>query len=722
MGLKIIQDSLLHMLILHSIHRRLQRFRCSIRGLSTRDILPLMVVVPIILYAYLFQIVVTNKSLDHQANNRLQDLKFLSCRISAVAKSMSSVCRDYAHWDDTYQIISSPDSDNEWFEANFEQGIGANFGYEVVILQDSSGRELWSSANSISVHKALRKYSLLKRSLSGHESSGIMQIGSNSYVYAAMPVLMSDHSGSPRGMLFTASRIDSATLGEMYEGVDNKLAFVQANGDVVAMENLGQVANMPPTLDNILRRHIAPSRPTAEPSQDGNLSFGYLPITDSLGNEVGTMVDIASRVSLAEHLRAVKHMSAILTLLCAVFGGLGTCYIRNRNLVVRAHRDELTGLYNHRYLQEYLRNELQRAERYTRPVSVLMVDIDHFKVINDTYGHSVGDQALKAVADILAETVRDMDIVARYGGEEFVVVLPEAELSEAIACAQRLRRAVQARKIHARSVDAGVASTIDLQLTISIGVAAFPEDGQGAADLINAADTALSGAKRTRNTVFAYKEILDDQSSNPDHLASLGGFLRDSSMSSVRPLVASIDTRDPGSAHHSEKTAEYAVAIGLELGFTTQELSLICKAALLHDVGKIGIPDYILTKHGKLTSEEMEIVRQHPSIGADILSKSPLLAPVSEIVRHHHERFDGSGYPDKLSGEQTSLMSRVLAVADTLDAMTSQRAYHKPVPMNEAAVELQRQAGKQFDPVVVDVAVKIINRITKHVESGRQAA
>lgn len=681
-----------------------------------------MVVVPIILYAYLFQMMVTSKSLEHQAQNRLQDMKFLSCRINSLLKSVSSVCRDYAHWDDTYDIMWKADPDKEWFTDNLDQGIAANFGYEVVVLRNADGRDVWSSGYNNSVRRALNEYGLFKSCIHDCERSGILVIGKSAYIYAAIPIHRSDHSGSPRGMLFAASRLDSVTLDELYEGIDNKLSYVQVNGHTIAAENLGNTCNMPATLTRLLKHQDIPLDVMSEPSRDGLRSFGFLPIVDSMGKSVGCMVDVTSRVSLVEHLNAVRHMSLALTVLCALFGTFGTLYVRNRNLAVRSQRDELTGLHNHRFLQEHLRNELQRAERYTRPLSVLMVDIDHFKVVNDTYGHSVGDQALRAVANVLMETVRDMDIVARYGGEEFVVVLPEAELSEAIACAQRLRRAVQGRTVNTRCVNGGVASTVTLQLTISIGVATHPDDGQNAADLINAADTALSGAKRTRNSVFAYQEIIDDQTSGSDHLASLGGFLRDSSMSSVRPLVASIDTRDPGSAHHSEKTAEYAVAIGLELGFTTQELSMVCKAALLHDVGKIGIPDYILTKHGRLTPEELDIIRQHPRIGSDILSKSPLLAPVADIVLHHHERYDGNGYPGGISGADIPLISRVLSVADTLDAMTSQRSYHKPVPMEDAAAELQRQSGMQFDPVVVEAAIKIIGRICMHQKTEREAA
>jgi putative nucleotidyltransferase with HDIG domain len=303
-----------------------------------------------------------------------------------------------------------------------------------------------------------------------------------------------------------------------------------------------------------------------------------------------------------------------------------------------------------------------------------------------------------------------------------VVVLPETDLLQAIAGAERLRSAIQSRIVAAREAGEGSQAGSEVAFTVSIGVASHPDDGVAATDLLQAADAALTEAKRTRNVVYAYRDILKGGESARKRIAVLDGFLRDSSLSTVGPLVTAIDTRDPGSVRHSEKTAEYAVAIGRELGLSTQDLAMTCKAALLHDVGMIGVPDNLLTKTSSLSDEEMAIVRRHCRLGADILSQSPHLAAVAEIVLRHHERWNGTGYPGALAGDEIPIIARVVAVADSLDAMTSSRSYKEPMSFDDALQELQAQSGKQFDPDVIEAAARVIQSLIEQQEDEKAAA
>jgi HD-GYP domain-containing protein (c-di-GMP phosphodiesterase class II) len=257
---------------------------------------------------------------------------------------------------------------------------------------------------------------------------------------------------------------------------------------------------------------------------------------------------------------------------------------------------------------------------------------------------------------------------------------------------------------------------------VSVGVASYPEDGVAAADLIQAADAALMEAKRARNAVYAFRDILSNSESNPKRIAALDGFLRDSSISTIRPLVAAIDTRNPGSVRHSEKAAEFAVAIGREMDLTTQELALACKAALLHDVGMVGVPDHLLAKSDPLNDEETSIIRRHCRLGADIILQSPQLAGVAEIVLRHHERWDGTGYPGALVGDEIPIIARVMAVASALDAMTSPRSYKEPMSLQQALQEMRAQSGKQFDPQVVEAAARVVRAVLDQQEDEKAAA
>ncbi len=351
-----------------------------------------------------------------------------------------------------------------------------------------------------------------------------------------------------------------------------------------------------------------------------------------------------------------------------------------------------------------------------------MLDIDHFKVFNDSYGHAAGDRVLRYVAKAIKDTSRDTDMVARYGGEEFVVVMPETGPAQAREAAERIRAVVEQGFVDSRGAPGGRSHAVELRVTISAGVASFPLDGSTASDLLFSADLALADAKRERNSVSSFSDVEGETCAPVPKSDSLDGFLRDSSISSVRPLVGAIDLRDANMAAHSEKTAEYAVAIGREMGLSTQQLALACKAALLHDVGMIAISDSLLAKTSSLTPEEFDAVKRHVDMGAEMLKQSPQLSSVAEIVRCHHERFDGAGYPNGITGEHIPLLSRVLTVADVLDALTSPRAYRSALSFEEAGEVLKRESGKQFDPVVVAAAIAYLQRVVGWTKSGDRAA
>jgi diguanylate cyclase (GGDEF)-like protein/putative nucleotidyltransferase with HDIG domain len=340
-----------------------------------------------------------------------------------------------------------------------------------------------------------------------------------------------------------------------------------------------------------------------------------------------------------------------------------------------------------------------------------MLDIDYFKHINDDYGHQVGDQALRKLAQLLTESVRESDIVARYGGEEFIIIMPDIGLDRAMAAAERVRSKVEENTFDAKIAGAKgrSASRITIKFTISIGVATHPEHAERSDELIMAADLALFAAKHaSRNAVRSYTSVAEQEARSGERPVTIHMAMREGSLSAVRALAAAIDARDERMRGHSEKVAIYSLAIGQALGLSDYEINSLRTAALLHDVGRIAVPDAILYKPGMLTEDERNIVKTHSERGAEILAKVPQLDYVAKIVRHHHEHYDGNGYPDGLCGENIPLASRIIAASDAFDAMTSERAYRSASDAQNVILQMKGLKNLQFDPRVIDVIDELI--------------
>ncbi len=365
-------------------------------------------------------------------------------------------------------------------------------------------------------------------------------------------------------------------------------------------------------------------------------------------------------------------------------------------LAAAAHTDSLTGLSNRRAFQDALEVELERARRGGRPVSLLVADLDHFKRVNDLLGHPSGDQVLKRFADQMTRLTRIIDIPARLGGEEFALVLPEATRHDALLVAERLRRSVKGAFVDTAA-----------PLTVSIGVTCFPDDGGSADDLLRAGDQALYAAKklgRDRTVLYNAEVIADVVTGEIAADAQPPGQL-----SVVLVLAETIDARDSGTAQHSQTVSRYTRAVAVGLGLPQASIERVALAAVLHDVGKIGVPDAILQKPGPLDDEEWAQIRRHPELGARILAGADL-TDIAEWVFAHHERVDGSGYPLGLRGDQIPLEARIVAVAEAYEAMTSARPHRAAMSHDEAAAELRRCSGTQFDARIVDALLAALPR------------
>jgi diguanylate cyclase (GGDEF)-like protein/putative nucleotidyltransferase with HDIG domain len=423
--------------------------------------------------------------------------------------------------------------------------------------------------------------------------------------------------------------------------------------------------------------------------QQGVRSVVYLPLVVTDRN-IGSLI-LASRNPNAYSRRQIRLLEKVALQIAAP--------IENAQLYTQLEQksriDGLTGLFNRRHFEERLNEEVSRHSRYGDVFSIFMIDLDNFKAYNDTYGHPAGDILLGQIGKIIKSSVRNVDHAFRYGGDEFVVILPQTAGDDAYVVAERVRGQI-----------AGEMEKKAITVTCSIGLASYPTDGAVADELVDAADNALYHAKRTGgNRIFLSSKFL----SEPLGDEGISGIdTRRDRLSAVYALVSAVEARDPYTYGHSKKVNTYAVALAEAVGLSPDEVSKLSTAALLHDIGKIGIPDNVLNKKGKLNGENWEAIKTHPKLGANIVSNIPNLVPCVSSILHHHERWDGSGYPEGLKGEEIPLGARILAIADSFEAMTSARPYRSALSLEEVVKELRRGAGIQFDPKLVEVFIGII--------------
>jgi diguanylate cyclase (GGDEF)-like protein/putative nucleotidyltransferase with HDIG domain len=391
-------------------------------------------------------------------------------------------------------------------------------------------------------------------------------------------------------------------------------------------------------------------------------------------------------------------LAVLLPSVCAIVLACVGLHQRRRIKSLRARiadanrTDPLTGLLNRRAFEETLELELERATRADRPMSVIVGDIDGFRAINEQHGHAAGDTTLQAVAQNALKWKRRIDQAARIGGEEFALVLPETDERGAFIVAERLRRAM-----HRSFVDSSVG------VSFSFGVATAPAHGADGVALLTAADSATAAAKDLGGdrTVIYSDEVART-------LAQMGHASGELQLATVIALAEALDIRDTGTGQHSHTVGRYSELMARELGFEEERVERIRLAGVLHDIGKIGISDRVLSKPGPLDAEEWQEMYTHPEIGARLLSR-PEFDDLRAWILAHHERPDGLGYPQALSADKIPLEARILAVADAYEAMTADRVYRPALGEEAARAELEAGAGSQFDAQVVEAFLRALD-------------
>jgi diguanylate cyclase (GGDEF)-like protein len=331
--------------------------------------------------------------------------------------------------------------------------------------------------------------------------------------------------------------------------------------------------------------------------------------------------------------------------------------------------DYLTGLYNRAYFEEELnRLSVQR----NLPLSIVLGDVNGLKMMNDTYGHEKGDELLIKVAGILKQCFRKSDIISRWGGDEFIILLP---LTDCIRAEEIVRRVEQACRQF---------SSEDMPISIALGISTKVKEDENIVEVLKAAED-----KMYRNKTTDEKRM---------------------HRSMIFSLEKSLDKKDYETEEHIERMGDLALLLGKDLNLPEDKLNDLAMLAALHDIGKIAVADSIILKPGKLTPEEWELVKKHPEIGYRIVKSSTDLAAIADAILTHHENWDGSGYPEGLKGEEIPLVSRIISIVDSYDAMTNDRPYRKAFAKEQAIAEIRRCSGTKYDPKLVEVFIKIMDR------------
>lgn len=362
--------------------------------------------------------------------------------------------------------------------------------------------------------------------------------------------------------------------------------------------------------------------------------------------------------------------------------------------------DDLTQTFNRRFFQQQLLEEITNTDETHTNLGLILIDIDNFKSINDNFGHNNGDHVLIATANLLKAIASPSYYVCRYGGDEFAIIIPNIDINSLETFSTQFKQLLSEN--HSKYIK----SPFNKSATLSMGLSIYPHMANDLSSLIKQADVALYHAKNLgKDSLHIYEDFLsqleDDITLENRHLISI-----------FKALLTCLSTKDPYTLGHCERVASYASKLAHYLNLSISEINTLYYAGLLHDIGKIEIPMLILNKTEPLTDEEFATIKMHPIYSANILEPLSDMHELIDYVKHHHERFDGHGYPDKQIGSNISFGARILAVVDAFDAMVSDRPYGTKLTIEAALNEVARCSGKQFDPYIANAFIEMIKTST----------
>lgn len=465
---------------------------------------------------------------------------------------------------------------------------------------------------------------------------------------------------------------------------DNPLVtWLENNNECILMKDFKRTVAYKSMWENEKRQLLDLEIECAVPLRDDNGMIGIILLSEKMKKANFTYKDISFLDSI---------------------NSIGSIAVKNSKLFekvyLEARTDELTGLLNRKYFYEILQQEYEKNR--TGSLALIILNIDDFKLYNQLYGNKEGDTALQNIAQIISASVGSNGFVARYSGKEFAVILPGYDVFTAKTLAEVIRK--QIMNMNKRASD-----YVLKMLTVSGGICSIPYAASNVRQLIDNADMAIYMVKHNgKNAIMVYTGNEAKCDRKVKDFPERREKIYSEYASTIYALTAAIDTKDHYTFSHSRNVTYYATELAYAFGMNDDLAEIVREAALLHDVGKIGIPEQILNKPGKLTDEEYEIVKGHVESSIGIIRHLPSLDYVIPAVIGHHERYDGNGYPRRIAGEDIPVSARILCIADSFDAMISKRPYKEPYSVNVALKILEEQAGLQFDPKLVPIFVELV--------------
>ncbi|SHM89328.1 PAS domain S-box-containing protein/diguanylate cyclase (GGDEF) domain-containing protein [Caldanaerovirga acetigignens] len=390
-----------------------------------------------------------------------------------------------------------------------------------------------------------------------------------------------------------------------------------------------------------------------------------------LANHTALLTKNGRKISIADSASPIVNEKGDIYGVVVIFRDITKERAMQQKMLDLSYRDFLTGLYNRRYVEEKI-SQLEKENIV--PVSIIMADVNGLKLANDVFGHLEGDFILKKASFVLKKGLRPGGIAARWGGDEFLVVLPNADEQ---FCRKFVNK-IRLRCKNANSPD----NDQKFQLNLALGYAVKKKSNENLRKLIQEAEEMMYKNKMAEGRSFRHAVI--------------------------KALLSTLSAKSMETEEHALRIKDLCLAIGVKLGLSAAELDELSLFAMLHDIGKVGIPEHILLKPGPLSQEEWEVMKRHPEIGFRIAQNTSDLVSIAKYILHHHERWDGKGYPMGLKGKEIPLLCRILAVADAYDAMTSERPYRSPMTKDTALLEIRNNSGSQFDPKVVELFLEIM--------------
>jgi diguanylate cyclase (GGDEF)-like protein/putative nucleotidyltransferase with HDIG domain len=712
----------------------------------------------VIITIYLFLIVCITLIINFTLNNMFISKYFSNIEneqvVSKVEQSskvfqskimeIKRVVGDYALWDENYNKIQEKNIDETWFKENFTGWFPENYDIDLIVIINRD-KKIIAQHGINNINDILNDNAILK-TLNEDEFkeesrvSGFKRYNGDLYMISACPIFKNTFQGICQGTVILGKKVSSTFIGKIKEEFGGDILITYDN-KFVSNEQISKDINK-----NIAIVNKNKNSPVYK--LDNSSIIGSLPITDISGNKIGHINVIQSRTIFLSTQKLTQRNTFIAIALSAIVILIVGWRIKNiiinpikslksqienmenNNLLIHtdingpneiinlsesfnhmidsiyehkkenqelklfANTDYLTSVYNHKYFFESINRKISEGNKQ---ISIMFCDIDKFKSINDTYGHEVGDFLLKEIAKIIKTEVEDTGMVFRYGGEEFVVMLCDYTSEEALIEAEKIRKTIAKDQVLQEYADC-------FPITISIGIASYPKHALDAEGLIKKSDTAMYYSKQSgRNQCNIYnnnmKVFLKDGNKEID---------KELLMDSVLALAEAVDTKDNYTGKHSKMVLKYSILLAEKLEFTESEKNKLRIGALLHDCGKIGIPDNIINKPEKLSEEEFTIIKNHTLLGYNIIKHITNDEEIIDCVRSHHERWDGKGYPNRLSGNSINLFARIVCIADVYHAMTSDRSYRKALTKEKAIVEFIKGKGTQFDPKLVEAFIETI--------------